>query len=125
MLKQILFVGLGGGAGSIVRYLISVSTNKYFDFKFPIHTITVNILGSLLIGLTLGYLQKTGNVESSLKYLIAIGFCGGFTTFSSFAFENMNLFNGNNTWTALIYISLSLIFCLLAVVAGLQLVKVI
>jgi len=125
MLKQIIFVGLGGGAGSIIRYLISVSTNKYFDFKFPIHTITVNILGSLLIGLTLGYLQKTGNVESSLKYLIAIGFCGGFTTFSSFAFENMNLFNGNNTWTALIYISLSLIFCLLAVVAGLQLVKVI
>ena len=125
MLKQIIFVGLGGGAGSIIRYLISVSTNKYFDFKFPIHTITVNILGSLLIGLTLGYLQKTGNVESSLKYLIAIGFCGGFTTFSSFAFENINLFNGNNTWTALIYISLSLILCLLAVVAGLQLVKVI
>ncbi len=125
MLKQILFVGLGGGAGSIIRYLISVSTNKYFDFKFPIHTITVNILGSLLIGLTLGYLQKTGNVESSLKYLIAIGFCGGFTTFSSFAFENMNLFNGNNTWIAIVYISLSLIFCLLAVVAGLQLVKVI
>jgi CrcB protein len=123
MLKQILFVGLGGGIGSILRYLISVFTNKHFDLKFPIHTFTVNILGSLLIGLAIGYLQKTGNSDSSLKYLITIGFCGGFTTFSSFAFENINLFNGNNTWTAVLYISLSLILCLLAVVLGMQIIK--
>ncbi|PLX07431.1 MAG: fluoride efflux transporter CrcB [Marinilabiliales bacterium] len=123
MLKQILFVGLGGGAGSILRYMVTLISAKNFDFKFPVHTFAVNILGSFIIGLIMGYLHKAGDTGSSLRYLIAIGFCGGFTTFSSFAFENINLFSGNNTWTALIYISSSIILCLLAVILGMQIIK--
>ncbi len=123
MLKQILFVGLGGGTGSILRYLITLLSAKNFDFKFPVHTFTVNILGSFIIGIVMGYLHKAGDSGNSLRYLIAIGFCGGFTTFSSFAFENISLFNEHNTWTALIYIISSVILCLLAVVLGIQIFK--
>lgn len=123
MIKQIIYVGIGGSAGSILRYLISILSAKHFDFKFPVHTFAVNIIGSFIIGLIMGYLYKSGDSASSLRYLIAIGFCGGFTTFSSFAFENINLFSGNNTWTAIAYIFSSVLLSLLAVIGGMQLIK--
>ncbi len=123
MIKSILIVGFGGGIGSILRYLTTFYAAKFFPLKFPIGTFAVNFLGCFLVGLLLGYFEKNNLVNSDLKLLFVTGFCGGYTTFSAFGYENINLFQSNNTLLAFAYIGASLIFGLLAVWLGLFLAK--
>lgn len=123
MIKQILLVGLGGGIGSILRFTVSLFSTKYLDFKFPIATLLVNVIGSLLIGIILAYLHKSNAVSSDLKFLLAIGFCGGFTTFSTFAWENLQLFNNQQYYLAMFYTLLSLLLCFIGVAVGYFLIK--
>ena len=123
MIKQILLVGLGGGIGSILRFTVSLFSTKYLDFKFPIATLSVNVIGSLLIGIILAYLHKSNAVSSDLKFLLAIGFCGGFTTFSTFAWENLQLFNNQQYYLAMFYTLLSLLLCFIVVAVGYFLIK--
>ena len=123
MLKSLLFVGLGGSIGSIFRYLTSIYIAKYFPTKFPLATFWVNILGCFLIGLLFGYFEKNTMVNSDMKLLFVTGFCGGYTTFSTFGHENISLFQSNNSLLAFAYIGASLIFGLLAVWLGLFLAK--
>lgn len=123
MIKQILLVGLGGGIGSMLRFIISLFSTKYFDSKFPIATITVNVIGSLLIGVILAYLHKTNTESSDLKFLLAIGLCGGFTTFSTFAWENLQLFNNQQYYLAIFYTLLSLLLCFIGVAGGYFIIK--
>ncbi|MBN2776755.1 MAG: fluoride efflux transporter CrcB [Bacteroidales bacterium] len=123
MIKQILLVGLGGGVGSMLRFVASLISTKYFDFKIPIATLIVNVLGSLLIGIILAYLHKSNAVSSDLKFLLAIGFCGGFTTFSTFAWENLQLFNNQQYFLAILYTLLSLLLCFVGVAGGYFLIK--
>ena len=123
MMKTLLLVGFGGAIGSIFRYLTHWLTSKYFQSSFPISTFLVNILGSLLIGLFIGYLGKYFPENHPLKFLLIIGFCGGFTTFSSFALENYNLLQNNNQITAYIYMATSIILTISAVGLGSYLSK--
>ena len=123
MVKTLLLVGLGGAIGSIFRYITHWLTSKYFQSSFPISTFLVNILGSLLIGLFIGYLGKYFPENHPLKFLLIIGFCGGFTTFSSFALENYNLLQNNNQITVYIYMATSIILTISAVGFGSYLSK--
>jgi CrcB protein len=123
MLKTILLVGFGGAIGSIFRFLSHWLTSKYFQSTFPLSTFLVNILGSLLIGLFIGYLGKYFPENHPLKFLLIVGFCGGFTTFSSFALENYNLLQGNQQIIAYLYIIASIILTITAVGFGNYLAK--
>ena len=86
MLKNFLLVFIGGGLGSILRYSVGLTLIR----DWPFSTFTVNIIGSLLIGLFIGLFQKN-IINESLSLLLVVGFCGGFTTFSSFALENQKM----------------------------------
>jgi CrcB protein len=118
MLKTILLIGFGGAIGSVFRYLTHWITTKYFQSSFPLSTLLVNVIGSLLIGVFIGYLGKYFPDNHPLKFLLIVGFCGGFTTFSSFALENYNLMQNNQQITAYLYMAGSIILTLSAVGLG-------
>ena len=123
MLRAIILVGVGGGIGSIFRYLTTVVADKYFHAAFPLATFIANILGCLIIGLLLGFFERHQLANPDLKYLFVTGFCGGYTTFSTFAAENINLFQSENSLTAFAYIAASVIVGLLAVWIGLTITR--
>lgn len=123
MIRTMILIGLGGGIGSIFRYLTSVVISKYFHSNFPLATLVVNILGCFLIGLLLGLFDRHQLTNPSLKFLFLTGFCGGFTTFSAFASENIILFQSGYSLTAFLYIAISILVCLFAVWLGLNLIK--
>ena len=98
MIRSIILVGLGGGLGSIFRYLTAVIINRHFSFLFPLATFLVNLLGCFLIGIFLGLFERQQWTDPDLKYFLVIGFCGGYTTFSTFALENINLLESNHSF---------------------------
>jgi CrcB protein len=121
-MKAFLFVFLGGGLGSGLRYLIGKYITKC-SVNFPYGTFTVNILGSLIIGFILGYALKNESLSSNTTLFLATGFCGGFTTFSTFAYENHMLLKSGDFSTFAIYTIASFVVGFLAVFFGLFLVK--
>ena len=123
-MKQILLVFFGGGFGSIARYLIGKYLNNS-ENGIPYGTFTANVRGSLLIGIILGLALKNNTFSQQQTLLLATGFCGGFTTFSTFAYENhIFLKNGDFTSFAL-YTIASFVVAFLAVFAGIYISKII
>jgi len=122
-MKEIFLVGLGGGAGSMLRYLVKLSSAKLFSTSFPLATFSANILGCLAIGLLMGYLNRNLSLPESYSLLLITGFCGGFTTFSTFSAENLQLIQSGQWATALAYILGSVVLGLGAVFLGILLMK--
>lgn len=120
MLKNFLFVGLGGGIGAMLRYLFS-SLIKHTSF--PYHTLLINIAGSLLIGIIFGLSVKTDAISEQIKLFVATGICGGFTTFSAFSLENMQMLKEGDYTTAAVYIFASVALCIVAVFAGFKIIN--
>ena len=116
-MKSFLLVFLGGGLGSGIRYLVTITMNQYSKV-LPFGTFTVNMLGCLLIGLILGYAQKENTLTSNQTLLLATGFCGGFTTFSAFANENLELIKNGEIFNFSVYTIGSILVGVLAVFIG-------
>lgn len=123
MLKTILIIALGGAVGSVLRFLTSLLVNKFWSNYFPLATFLTNVLGCFLIGYFFGILEKLQLTNSDIKGLLITGFCGGFTTFSTFGLESIELFQNQNSFSGILYISLSLILGLMAVSYGLFVAK--
>jgi CrcB protein len=121
-MKNILLVFLGGGLGSSLRYLISKYLNQ-LENSIALGTFAVNILGSLLIGIIMGFALKNDTPSSTLTLLVATGFCGGFTTFSAFALENYQLLKTGDITNFIVYTLGSVALGIVAVFIGIWLVK--
>lgn len=122
MIKSLILVALGGGLGSVIRFITNLIISKNMPGKLHFATLTVNILGCLLIGFLIGYLNKQSESEN-LKLLLVTGFCGGFTTFSTFGLENYSFIQSGNLTTSLLYMAFSIIVGILFVGFGIYLAK--
>lgn len=121
-MKNILLVFLGGGFGSVLRYGIGKYLNGTTS-GIPYGTFAANILGSLFIGIILGLAAKNDTLTQNQSLLLATGFCGGFTTFSTFAYENVNFLKSGDFTSFALYTITSFVIGFLAVFLGLFLVK--
>jgi len=118
MIRLLLIIGSGSFAGGVARFLLSRYIHSNADTTFPIGTMTVNIAGCLLIGMFFGLSERTQLMSSEMRMFLTVGFCGGFTTFSAFAAENVALLKEGEFLYFSFYTGLSVFLGLLAVYLG-------
>lgn len=115
-----LAVALGGAIGSMGRYWLTISLVKYPPHWLPLGTVSVNVLGSFIIGLVWTYLQQRSESEF-IRLFVAVGILGGFTTFSTFSLETVYFMSEGEWWRAVINVLMNLVTCLIAAAAGIGL----
>jgi fluoride exporter len=125
MLRIILYVITGSSVGGVARYLSQQFVQKHYPSSIPFGTMAVNIIGCFIIGMVYGVGEKGEVLSPEMRILLATGFCGGFTTFSSFAFENMKLIQDGEYFYMAFYIAASVVLGFLAVYLGALLIKLI
>jgi CrcB protein len=113
----ILLIALGGAVGSVARYLMGTAVQSALHLKFPVGTFAVNIVGCLVIGVLAKFFLHS-QTELPLRAALMIGFCGGFTTFSSFSLDTLGLMQGGEWGKAAAYVLLSALVCVGATAAG-------
>ena len=123
-MKIVALVGIGSFIGGSLRYLIAQMVQSKFLSAFPYGTLTVNIVGCFVIGLVFGLSIKM-NLSPEWRLFLATGICGGFTTFSSFSLETMQLLREGQSFFAMLYVAASILIGLLAVYLGMTLLKLI
>lgn len=123
-MNHLLLVMLGGGLGAGLRHLVALGTLRAFGPGFPVGTLTVNVVGSLAMGVLIGWLVRHEAAQAqNLRYFLATGLLGGFTTFSAFSLDTAVLWERGDTGLALVYIAASVLLSLIAVFAGLFLMR--
>ena len=123
MLRNILFVALGGAIGSVLRFLLSKWLQGSVVTAFPVGTLVVNLLGCLMIGVFYGLFDRGALLDANLKLFFTVGICGGFTTFSTFCNESLHLFRSDNILYGALYAGGSVFLGLIAVFLGVHLAK--
>jgi len=121
-MESYLAVFLGGGLGSIVRYSIAKIDLSHLT-NFPVNTLTSNVLSSLLLGIFLGLFIQNNYFSPTIKLLLITGFCGGFSTYSAFTFETLELFKFEKYLLAISNIILNLVLCITFLLIGMGLLK--
>ncbi len=122
-MRTLLLIGVGGMLGSIARYLTSQLFNRYFSDPLPVGTLVVNIIGAFLVGVIIGLGERYRWFTEPWHFFLAVGFCGSFTTYSTFAYENYSLIKQGHISTLIFYISISLVVGILLAWAGYVLSK--
>ena len=123
MLKTMLIAGLGGFVGTCLRYLTGKLCHILMAGAFPLGTFVVNIVGSFIIGLLFGAAERTQSITPAVSALLITGFCGGFTTFSSFADDIYLLLQGRHYTTFALYTILTVVLGVILVWVGRSIVK--
>jgi fluoride exporter len=123
MFRNILLAGLGGGAGSIARYLCQKYIGSGSFTPFPVGTFLVNVSGCFLIGLFHGLAMKNDWMSPEWRFLLTTGFCGGYTTFSAFAYENFQMLKAGDLLYPVLYIVASVLLGIAAVFGGIALAR--
>lgn len=118
-MKELFLVFAGGGLGSVIRYALGKWINALHSQQFPWGTLGVNVLACMLMGLLIGIADHRQLISPSARLFWIVGFCGGFSTFSAFSSEAINLMQGAFHLSLLLYILASLVFCVGATYAGL------
>jgi len=122
-LRLLLFVGLAGFAGAVSRYLVGGWVHRFVPATFPYGTLTVNVLGSLLLGAVFELATVRTGLAPEVRLIVGVGFLGAFTTFSSFSLETMNLMREGSYALAGLNVGSNVVLCLVAVWLGIVLVR--
>lgn len=125
MLRTILIVGTGGFIGSVMRYLVQVLVEKGLTSTFPLGTLIANIAGSFIIGMVFALAEKGNLMSAEWRIFLTVGICGGFTTFSAFAYNNFTMLKEHSFGQLFINIGGNLFFGILAVYLGIVLIRAI
>ena len=124
-MKEIVIVGVGGGIGSIFRFLSQKGAERLLDNSFPIGTFLVNLLGCLIIGVVYALSERGNFLSPETRLFLTVGLCGGFTTFSTFSYDNFNMIS-EKLWQFLILnVGGSIFFGVLAVYLGVVAIRLI
>lgn len=118
MFKVLLAVGLGSCLGGISRFLIGRLIQFHASTSFPLGTLVVNVLGCFLVGILFGLSEKGATTNPEWRLFLTVGFCGGFTTFSTFTLENLALMRDGNFFLFSLYTGLTVFLCLAATYLG-------
>jgi len=116
--RLIAFVGLGSALGGIARYLLSAAIQHRTSSAFPSGTLVINITGSLLLGFLVRYALATPSISTEVRALLTTGFCGGYTTFSTYSFETATLLEDGDYRRAALYAAASVALALAGTFAG-------
>lgn len=119
---NVLAIFIGGGLGSLSRYGVAVLLRAY-SFDFPLATFLVNVVGSLILGFIVALFWNKAHFNDTVRLAIAVGFCGGLTTFSTFSWETFDLIKNGEFLLACVYALISVLTCVLAVSVGAFLAK--
>ncbi|MGE0199132.1 MAG: fluoride efflux transporter CrcB [Simkaniaceae bacterium] len=123
-MKEIVLIGIGGGVGAIFRFLVSRFSQGILGFAFPYGTLIVNVTGAFFIGLlSVLIFERVAHLGEELRALLLIGLLGGFTTFSTFSLETLELWRRGEVFKTILYISLSVGLSLIATWGGMVIAK--
>jgi CrcB protein len=121
VLTDLLLVFVGGGAGSTVRFVLGRWVNAWHSHHFPFGTLSVNIAACLALGFVVGIADHRQIISPAARLFWTVGFCGGFSTFSTFSAETLTLIQSGFHFSTVLYIVLSLVLCLAATFGGIYL----
>jgi len=118
-MKELIYIFIGGGLGSLVRFKLGQWVNAFHNSSFPFGTFTINVIACFVLGFIIGLADHKQLLSPASRLFWAVGFCGGFSTFSAFSSETLALIQQGQNSTMILYILLSVVVCMTATFGGL------